>query len=279
MTTLFVDQEQPSVPRRSGPGGLWDYVSPSRLGLWLKCPLAFRFRYVDGIRRAATPALFLGKAAHAALAFRYEARRRSETIEPADVERELAAQWERLVTEEAMTFEGAQDEAALRAQAWQLVLAYLDTAPKDEPLPLAVEAPVEAPLVDPKTGEDLGIPLFGILDLVLDDPDGAVIVDFKTASRAGAAVAILHEVQLSSYAYAYRSASGEHESGLEIRSLVKTKAPKVEFHRWPARSEAHWGRLFAVLRAYFDGLTSGRFECRPGGSCSTCDFSGNPCRA
>ena len=35
-------------------GGIWDYVSPSRLSLWLKCPTAFKLRYIDGIR---TPAM------------------------------------------------------------------------------------------------------------------------------------------------------------------------------------------------------------------------------
>jgi hypothetical protein len=24
------------------PGGIWDYISPSRLNLWLKCPLAWK---------------------------------------------------------------------------------------------------------------------------------------------------------------------------------------------------------------------------------------------
>ena len=45
--------------------------------------------------------------------------------------------------------------------------AYLAQAPEDEK-PLAVETAVEAPLVDPMTGENLGIPLLGIMDLVLD---------------------------------------------------------------------------------------------------------------
>ena len=59
------------------------------------------------------------------------------------------------------------------------------------------------------------------------------------------------------------------EAGLEIRSLVKTKTPKVEFHRYPARTEAHFARLFAVIREYLDALDRGRFNYRPGFGC--CD--------
>ena len=37
-------------------GGVWDYVSASRLNLWLKCPLAFQLRYVDGVESPVSPA-------------------------------------------------------------------------------------------------------------------------------------------------------------------------------------------------------------------------------
>ena len=51
MTTDLLSRDQ--LAERTG--GLWDYVSASRLSLWLKCGLAFRLRYVDGIKTPATP--------------------------------------------------------------------------------------------------------------------------------------------------------------------------------------------------------------------------------
>ena len=54
-----------SVQERQG--GVWEYVSPSRLNCWLSCPLKWRLRYLDGIRTPTTPALFVGKACHAGL--------------------------------------------------------------------------------------------------------------------------------------------------------------------------------------------------------------------
>jgi hypothetical protein len=59
---------------------------------------------------------------------------------------------------------------------------------------------------------------------------------------------------------------------LEIRSLIKTKKPKVEFHEYPPRSAVHFRRLFSVIRAYLDDLDSGRFIFRPGFACSMCDL-------
>ena len=49
------------------PSGIWDYISPSRLNLWLKCPLAWKLRHIDGIKTPPTPALFLGTRVHDAL--------------------------------------------------------------------------------------------------------------------------------------------------------------------------------------------------------------------
>ena len=68
------------------------------------------------------------------------------------------------------------------------------------------------------------------------------------------------------------------ESGLEVRSLVKTKVPKIEFHAYPARTERHFCRLFALIREYLDALDAGRFNYRPGFSCGFCDYRDGPCR-
>ena len=137
---------------------------------------------------------------------------------------------------------------------------------------------MEAPLVDPFTGEDLGIPLLGIVDLVLDEQPGPLISDFKTAARGGTPAEITHEIQLSSYAYLFRQLDGRKEAGLEIRSLIKTKTPKIEFHHYPARSDVHFKRLFAVIHEYLDALHSDKFNFRPGWGCSMCAFRETHCR-
>ena len=61
-----------NLPQRGN--GIWDYISPSRLNLWLKCPLAWKLRYIDGIKTPPTPALFLGTRVHDALEMFYRHR-------------------------------------------------------------------------------------------------------------------------------------------------------------------------------------------------------------
>ena len=156
------------------------------------------------------------------------------------------------------------EERALQRQAVDLVTAYVRQMPTDAPRPLAVKVVVEAPLVDPLTGDKLGLPLIGVMDLVLDDTDGPLVCDFKTSGKSGEPLETAHEVQLTSYSFLFRHSQRQDEGGLEIRSLVKTKVPKIEFHSYPARTEAHFRRFLAVVREYLDALDSGRFHYRPG---------------
>ena len=260
------------------PAGVWDYISPSRLNTWLKCPLAFKLRYVDGVRSPTTPSLFLGRRTHRGLEIFYRHRQLGIQLEPGDVVRRMSVTWDSDVCDEEMTFSSSAEEESLRTKESDLVRAYLDFIPEDEPAPLVVETTLEAPLVDPFTGENLGIPLLGIVDLILDSDDGAVISDFKTAAKSTPPSEIIHEIQLSAYAYLFRQVTGREEAGLEIRSLIKTKIPKIIFHPFAPRTEAHFHRFFSVVRAYLDDLDAGRFIYRPGMGCSYCDFRDTRCQ-
>ena len=161
-------QLEPTAPER--PAGIWDYISPSRLNLWLKCPLAFQQRYIHGIRSPPSPAQFVGKVVHSAAEYYYRHRQLGITVATDCVTGHIHETWDQAVSDEGISFNTATDETVLRDQAVGLVETYFAQLPADEPRPLAVETTLEHPLVDPDTGEDLGIPLLGVVDLVLDDP-------------------------------------------------------------------------------------------------------------
>jgi hypothetical protein len=63
-----------------------------------------------------------------------------------------------MAAEEDMQFASADEEDGLKRQIADLVTAYIAYMPADEARPLAVETSLEAPLVDPMTGEDLATP-------------------------------------------------------------------------------------------------------------------------
>jgi putative RecB family exonuclease len=264
-----------SGPRQARPG---DYVSPSRLNLWLRCPLAFKLKYVDGVEVPTSPALLLGQVVHKLLEHYYRHRMRGHSLGAVEVSGHLTAIWAPSVERANIAFESSAQEDRLQCQAVDLVTAYLAQILGDEPAPVAVESVMEAPIVDANTGEDLGISLVGITDLLVEDTEGPLIVDFKTAARNAAPLEIAHEIQLSSYAYLVRHVFCQRESGLEIRSLIKTKTPQVKVHAYPTRTDDHFRRLLAAIRAYLDNLDTGRYVFRPGLGCSFCDYRDDHCR-
>jgi len=280
MSGITIDRSRRAGPIAAAPSGsIWQYVSPTRLSCWLSCPLKFRFRYVEGLHVPPTPSLLLGQQVHRGLEYWYRRRMDRADVAMEETVAETIADWDRRVFDGEVQLDSPAEEARLRGQAGDLVRAYLEQVPADEPRPLAVESRMSAPLVDPASGEDLGLPLLGIADLVLPGEEGPVVVDFKTAARAAPPLEITHEIQLSAYAWLYRQLTGERETALEIRSLIKTKTPKVDVHRYPARTDTHFHRLFAVVREYVAALDGDRLNYRPGFTCGMCEFRTGPCAA
>jgi CRISPR/Cas system-associated exonuclease Cas4 (RecB family) len=167
-------------------------------------------------------------------------------------------------------FGSVDKERELRSKAEAMLRLYIETM-GDEPPPLQVEASLTAPLVDPRTGEDLGIPLLGIVDLVVNEQAGPCVVDFKTAARSTTPSALAHELQLTAYAYLARHNFSRRESGVEIRRLIKTKQPRVMTHRYPPRTDRQIDGFFDLVREYLDALDRGRFAHRPSWRCDTCE--------
>jgi len=260
----FMQQEQ----EEQQTGQVWDYVSPSRLALWMKCPLAFRRRYIEGMQSAPTPALFVGKITHSVLAHIYRMRQAGQVCEPDALPMLVADAWKFGMETEPPYFDDDAQEEKSRYQILDLVQAYLSTIPVQEEKPIAIEQRYEVPLIDPATREKLGINLVGVLDLVLNEECGQVIVDFKTSSTASISD-LAHELQLTAYAYLFREATEGEELRSEIRQLVKTKTPKVQTHRFPRRTDEHFTRFFALVREYLDAIDRKVFNYRPSWTCNT----------
>ena len=158
------------VPRS---GSVFDYVSASRLTLWLRCPLAYRLKYIDGIQFRTPPAVFLGKQVHAGLEWYYRHQQFGLDLTSDDVCDFLRRDWGRSVAAEGMRFESTAEEAPLQSKVGELVRVYLAKVAGETARPMAVETAVETPLIDSRIGEDLGIPLVGVLDLVLEGARGS----------------------------------------------------------------------------------------------------------
>ncbi len=266
MTTLL----QLDEPRETG---LFSYISASRLNLWAKCPLAFRFRYVDEIKTPTNVNLFLGKAVHGALEAYYRNRQIGLTPTTEDANTFVVQSWTATLEEEPMDWDSTAETEKCRTQAVDLVRAYIgEYADKPERI-VAMEASLEAPLIDPTTGDDLGVPLYGIVDLVLQEAETPLVVDFKTAAAASAICEQAHSIQLTLYSLLLES-NGYANVETEIRQLVKTKTPKICSYRIGERGDWQRRQFFDLCREYLDSINDGVYNYRPGWTCSMCDYRG-----
>ena len=265
----FIEQEHQT-------GQIWDYVSPSRLNLWLKCPLAFRKRYIDGEQTCPSPALFVGKVVHSVLAHIYRNRIAGHYCSTEDLPQFVADAWNMSMEQEQPYFCDDAEEEKCRYQVLDLVTAYLNSVPIHDERPVAIEKRYEVPLIDPLTGEYFGIPLVGVIDLITEEESGYVITDFKTASSSGISE-MQHELQLTAYSYLVRNIIEEDEARCEVRQLVKTKVPKVNIYRFPRRTDDHFARFFGLIREYLDALDQGIYNYRPSWACNMCEHNGTCC--
>jgi hypothetical protein len=272
--------EQTSYQSSSEPGNdVENFVSAWRLNTWAACPLKYRFKYVDEI--AFPPAVdeFVNKMVYAGLEHFYRQKQADEAMSPAELASHVRDRWHSAAHAAGVRFITAKEERIAREQMLGLLAAYLNRVAPDERRPLEVKRRLETPLVDPLTGEDLGLRLAGIIDLVLPESNGPLIVAFKVKGRAPARLEVAHEVQFACNAFLLRHAyDGLPEAGFEVCHLVKTKAPQIIWHRYAARQEVHFLRLFAMIRSYLDDFRANRFVFRPGPACSRCDFRAGACQ-
>jgi hypothetical protein len=102
----------------------------------------------------------------------------------------------------------------------------------------------------------MGIPLVGVVDLILDGHDGPIITDFKTSGRSAEPLEIVNEAQLSGYSWLFRQSEGRNESGrqtvlreegqdLTSRLSVFKRRAHVDFER---RATSELPRLTAWSR-------------------------------
>lgn len=112
MSTATLESTTPFAERPSG--GVWDYISASRLNLWLKCPLAFKLRYVDGIRTPTTPNLFLGRRVHDALEVHYRHCQVGVRLATHDVAERLLNTWDEAAVATDVTFSDMDQSAAMK---------------------------------------------------------------------------------------------------------------------------------------------------------------------
>jgi putative RecB family exonuclease len=247
-------------------------ISFTQLDTYLRCPLRYRFVYVDRLEPDFVPASrAFGSGIHAAAAFFFRALGEGQRPSVEELQGRFDAFW-RLEGEKPLRFGEQETAESLRDLGMRMLeVLWRDYDPDTDVL--AVEEPFRVPLLDLDTGELLERDLVGSWDVLESDGRQLVIVDLKTAARKYTDVQVETSLQLSIYSYAagFSRFSDYEDVRLRFDVLTKTKRPEL-CQYWTTRDRAANLRLFRLASEVLRGIETGVFHPIVGWQCKECPF-------
>ena len=240
-------------------------LSPSRAGDFMTCPLLFRFRTIDRLPQAPSPAAVRGTVVHGVLERLFDLPAAERTVAAAgDL---LVPVWEQLSVDEpevTAMFDGEADLTTWLAGARDLLEAYFAMEDPTRLEPARREERVEVELSG-------GLRLRGIVDRVDVAPNGLVrVVDYKTGRAPREAFEGKALFQMKFYALVIWRTTGTVPALLQLMYLGDR-----EFLRYrPEESDllATERKLLALWDAIERATRLRDFPPSPSKLCGWCDY-------
>jgi putative RecB family exonuclease len=247
-----------------------DHISVSQINQYLMCPLKYRFNYIDELPKPfKSDDLALGSAVHAAVEWWHKHRTNGTGPEWRDTvrifEADLQAQ-----SFENLNFKHGGSLESLLEKGKQLLAVYLKNF-KGEAV-RAVELPFRVPLIDLETGEALGVPLDGYIDLIEADD---TVVELKTAQKTYSPIELVQHLQISGYAYVFNWLY-KRKPKLRLDILTKGKMPAMHSFELN-RDQDSLVRFFHITKGVYRAIQAGQFYPNEGWQCPGCEYYEN-CR-
>src|SRR5487761_727395 len=238
-------------------------ISPSRAGDFMTCPLLYRFRVIDRLPEAPSPAAARGTLVHAVLERLFDRPAAERT--PQAAHSLLGPEWDRLVEESPGLAGLFADESG--RDAWTAeVTAMLDRYFTMED-PTRVE-PAERELYVETTLES-GLRLRGYVDRLDVAAGGAVrIVDYKTGTAPRAEFEARALFQMKFYALVLWLLRGEVPRLLQLMYLGNGEILRYQPDEADLRATER--KIHALWRAIERARESGDWRPRPSRVCEWC---------
>jgi CRISPR/Cas system-associated exonuclease Cas4 (RecB family) len=236
------------------------HLSVTQLGMYLRCPLQYFFRYVCHMRTPPSGDMTLGRTVHQAIAENYRQKIKSRQDLPlAQLTDAFSQRWEREASE--ARFDEDEKPGELKDEGVRLLTAYHEgISPRVQPAQVEYEF-----LVD--TGKSR-MPIMGFIDLI---DDQGYIVDHKTTKRSFPTDAAEKDLQLTAYAMAYRATFGGQEKGVRLDVMVRNKQPKIQQLR-STRTQEDIDRFLRLVKQLERGIRAEAFYPNEGYMCGYCGY-------
>ena len=253
-----------------------NYVSFSAISLYQRCPLAYRFKYLDNLpETVVSSSLVLGGAIHSAIEHHFNALMAGNPAPDLDTLRDVFWQaWRRRGEEATIQLGKGEDVNSISALAERILAEFLrsDLATPRGRI-LGVEEELHGEIIP-------GVPdLLARIDLLVESDEILTVTDLKTArSRWSASQAEDAGEQLLLYSELARQLAPHKHLRLEFAVITKAVKPIAE--RLPVTLDPlRVARTKQVVGHIWRAIQAGHFFPSPSPmNCPSCPFR-EPCRA
>lgn len=248
-------------------------ISFSQLDQYIRCPLKYRFLYVDRVDPEWIPAaLIFGRAIDNAATHYFRGVAAGTPPGLGEVQGVFASYWDLETSLRPVRFWKGSKADLLDQGARMLAVFHAAQDPAVEIVD--VQRRLTVPLIDQQTGEVLERELVVVMDLLERAREGhLVVVDLKTAARKYTELQVETSLQLTVYSYAAEMAGLADREDVRLRFDVLTKTKQPEFHRYPTSRDRQANvRLFRLASEVLRGVEAGVFYPVVGWQCKECQF-------
>jgi putative RecB family exonuclease len=237
-----------------------NHISVTQLKSYLRCPLIYKFRWVDKIIVPPDSSLTLGKSIHSALEINYSQKvKTKKDLSVETITDIFSDSWEDEVKE--TVFEKEEKPGNVKDEGIKIITQYhRDISPAIQPV--TVEREFELSF------ENVDYTLKGFIDLI---DEKTVIIDHKTTKRSMQQSAVDADLQLTAYSLAFRTFEGREEQSLRFDVMVRNKTPKIQ-QISTARSQEDINRFLKTLAYVAKAIQSGIFYPNENYFCSVCGY-------
>jgi putative RecB family exonuclease len=222
-----------------------DYISPSQISMFLRCPSQYYFRYCEGLILPSKSVMIKGKAVHKGQEINYKQKiQTKQDLSLSDVQDAAATEFDSSVPE--TEWKPDEDKGKIKDEVITLAgLYHKEVAPMVQPEYVEEEVYFEAD----------GLKFKGFIDVV---QEGGIIRDTKTTAKTPSQDIADKSLQLTAYSFAYRTLLGQEEKKVVLDYLVNTKTPKY-VPLESSRCKDDIDRFLAIAKQISKAIQSGIF--------------------
>ena len=237
-----------------------DHISVTQLKMYLRCPLQYKFRYIDGLKIPPPSTITLGKTIHQTLEENFSQKVKTQKDLPLQYLKDYFSDiWD--IEAKETQFEEDEKPGKVKDEGINLISVYHKTH-SPQIIPISVEEEFELEF------ENSPLKLKGYIDLI---DKNHTIIDHKIKTRSMNKQDAEQDLQLTAYYLAYKIKKQKPPKGLRFDVIVRTKTPKIQ-QITLNKTDEDTTRFLKVLTQVTKAINSGIFYPHESFYCNVCGY-------